>query len=240
MVGMNAPSERGSRKAHLSLQTTEPTSFGSGFISGLLSAILGIAGFGAVLCLRFPEYLSYEPLRVVYERGGFRAVVHIVLVASFLLGTASAFLRANKALALTGVGFTLLDSASATIDPLAYEWLDQWLAEGRHQVHVVAMHIPPLDPDGERNGAFASRSEASMLLAKLAAGGVDLTLYGHLHSFYAFGNGGIPAYISGGGGAIPERLDSVGRHFLVIDVDPGAPGEDGRVLSVGIVRVDPT
>jgi lathosterol oxidase len=82
-------------------------SFGSGFISGLLSAILGIAGFGAVLCLRFPQYLSYAPLQVMYSRGEFRAVVHIVLIASFLLGTASAFLRANKALALTGVGLTL-------------------------------------------------------------------------------------------------------------------------------------
>ena len=85
-------------------------SLGSGFISGLLSAILGIAGFGAVLCLRFPEYLSYAPLQVVYSRGEFRAVVHIILLASFLLGTTSAFLRANKALALTGVGFTLAAS----------------------------------------------------------------------------------------------------------------------------------
>jgi sterol desaturase/sphingolipid hydroxylase (fatty acid hydroxylase superfamily) len=110
MVGMNAPSGRGAHKAHLSLETSEPLSFGSGFISGLLSAILGIAGFGAVLCMRFPEYLSYQPLQVVYSRGEFRAGVHIVLVASFVLGTASAFLRANKALALTGVGFTLVAS----------------------------------------------------------------------------------------------------------------------------------
>jgi sterol desaturase/sphingolipid hydroxylase (fatty acid hydroxylase superfamily) len=107
MVGMTALPGGRPRKAHLSLETAEPISFGSGFISGLLSAVLGIAGFGAVLCLRFPQYLSYAPLQVMYSRGEFRAVVHIILVASFLLGTASAFLRANKALALTGVGFTL-------------------------------------------------------------------------------------------------------------------------------------
>lgn len=94
----------------LSIETTEPMSFGSGFISGLLSAILGIAGFGAVICVRFPEYLSYEPLRVAYSRGEFRAAVPIILVASFVLGTVSAFLRANKALALTGVGLTLAAS----------------------------------------------------------------------------------------------------------------------------------
>ena len=114
------------------------------------------------------------------------------------------------------------------------DWLDGWLAAGRGNVHVVGMHIPPLDPSGIRNGAFASRGEASKLLAKLAAGGVDLTLYGHVHSYYAFENAGIPAYVSGGGGSIPERFDGMGRHYLVVDVDPGA----GRVLSVGVVRID--
>ena len=94
-------------KAHLSLETTEPTPFGSGFISGLLSAILGIAGFGAVLCLRFPEYLTHAALRPLYSLEYLRAIIHITLVASFLLGSVSAFLRANKTLAVTGIGFTL-------------------------------------------------------------------------------------------------------------------------------------
>lgn len=147
--------------------------------------------------------------------------------------------RGSFRFAFRGVQFTLLDSASATIDPLVYDWLDGWLAQARDRVHVVTMHIPPIDPVGTRNGSFASRAEASKLLAMLAAGRVDLTLYGHVHSFYAFANGGIPAYISGGGGAIPERLDGVGRHFLVVDVDPGPIGAEGRVLSVGLVRVDP-
>ncbi len=59
----------GSRRAHLSLETTEPMSFGYGFISGLLSALLGIAGFGAVLCLRFPQYLTAAELRPLYSLG---------------------------------------------------------------------------------------------------------------------------------------------------------------------------
>jgi len=95
------------RPAHLSLETTEPAALGSGFASGLLSALLGISGFGAVLCLRFPEYLTFADLRQFYALGYVRAIVHVTLVASFLLGTVSAFLRANKALALIGIGFTL-------------------------------------------------------------------------------------------------------------------------------------
>lgn len=99
------------RKAHLSIETTEPMAFGYGFISGLLSAILGMSGLALVLCLRFPDYFTYAELRAFYSfySGGYlRAIVHVVLVASFLLGSASAVLRANKALALTGIGFTLV------------------------------------------------------------------------------------------------------------------------------------
>lgn len=143
------------------------------------------------------------------------------------------FGRGNFQFGFQGVTFTLLDSASATIDPIVYDWLDGWLAHGRGGVHVVAMHIPPLDPTGVRNGAFASRAEAAKLLGLLARGGVDLTLYGHIHSFYAFENAGIPAYISGGGGAVPERFDDMGRHFLVVDAD-AVRGIQG----VRVVRVD--
>jgi sterol desaturase/sphingolipid hydroxylase (fatty acid hydroxylase superfamily) len=92
---------------HVALETTEPTSFGYGFISGLLSAVLGIAGFGIVLTLRFPQYLGYSELRPLHSLDYLRAGIHITLVASFLLGSVSAFLRTNKALALTGTGFTL-------------------------------------------------------------------------------------------------------------------------------------
>ncbi len=131
------------------------------------------------------------------------------------------------------ITFTLLDSASATLDPIVYGWLDGWLARARDSVHVVGMHIPPLDPIGVRNGAFASRAEAAKFLTMLAEGRVDLTLYGHIHSFYAFDNAGIPAYISGGGGAIPERFDDMGRHFLVVDAAP-----DAGIQGVRVVRVD--
>lgn len=141
--------------------------------------------------------------------------------------------RGSFSFAFRGVRFTLLDSASATIDPIVFDWLDEWLAAGANQAHVVAMHIPPLDPVGVRNGAFASRNEAARLLGSLANAGVDLTLYGHIHSYYHFENAGIPAHVSGGGGAIPERFDDMGRHFLVVDADPAQ-----QRLDVQVVRVD--
>jgi len=143
------------------------------------------------------------------------------------------FGRGSQSFAYKGVRFSLIDSASATLDPIVFGWLDDWLTLGAGQLHVVAMHIPPLDPIGVRNGAFASRNEAAKLLARLAAAGVDLTLYGHIHSYYHFDNAGIPAFISGGGGAIPEKFDNIGRHFLIVDADPLA-----QRFEVRVVRVD--
>lgn len=143
------------------------------------------------------------------------------------------FGRGSQSFEYRGVRFTLLDSASATIDPIVFDWLDEWLAAGADQAHVVAMHIPPIDPVGVRNGAFANRNEAAKLLGRLAAADVDLTLYGHIHSYYHFENAGMPAHISGGGGAIPEKFDDIGRHFLVVDADPAT-----QRLDVRVVRVD--
>lgn len=143
------------------------------------------------------------------------------------------FGRGNYSFHFRNVQFSMLDSASATIDPLAYSWLDGWLDDSRDKLHVVTMHIAPIDPVGARNGSFASRAEADKLLMKLANGGVDLTLYGHVHSFYAFENAAIPAYISGGGGAIPERMDGIGRHFLTVDVS-----SPSKIEQVAVVRVD--
>jgi predicted phosphodiesterase len=142
--------------------------------------------------------------------------------------------RGNFRFVFRGVQFTLLDSASATIDPLAYSWLDRWLYEGLSRVNIFAMHIPALDPVGTRNGAFGSRNEAGKLLSSLHAGNVALTLYGHIHSFYQYENGGIQAFISGGGGALPERGDGYGRHYMLIDV-----GAEAGIVSTKRVEIDP-
>lgn len=120
------------------------------------------------------------------------------------------------------VDFTLIDSGNASIDPKAYDRLQTWLDEGRERVHVFGTHFPPFDPIGGRNASFRSRNEGAKLLARLAEANVDLTIYGHIHSFYEYQNAGIPAYVSGGGGALPELYEGIGRHFLAISVDPHA------------------
>jgi predicted phosphodiesterase len=133
-----------------------------------------------------------------------------------------------------GAHFTLVDSASATLDPWVYDRLDDWLDVARDEVHVLATHYPPFDPIGVRQGGFRSRKEAGKLFSLLAGGGVDTLFAGHIHSYYAFEVSGIPVYISGGGGADPkELLDGIDRHYLTVDVTPGL-----RIEQVGVVRID--
>ena len=59
--------------------------------------------------------LTYAELRSFYSLGYLRAIIHVILVASFLFGSISALLRANKALALTGIGLTLAGDQSLRI-----------------------------------------------------------------------------------------------------------------------------
>ena len=131
------------------------------------------------------------------------------------------------------VAFSFIDSGNGGIHPTVGDRLQRALDEHRDRIHLVGTHYPPFDPIGVRSGSFRSRKEAAAFLARLADGRVDTTFYGHIHSFYAYENAGIPAYISGGGGASPERWDGIGRHFLVLTINPNEGSTE-----VGLVRVD--
>ena len=108
---MNDPAEEQRRRAYLSLRTQEPTSFGHGFISGLASALIGIAVLGVVLSARFPGRLAAAELQPLYASGALRPALAIALLAAFVLGAIAALLRANKALASIGLGCTLAAAA---------------------------------------------------------------------------------------------------------------------------------
>lgn len=77
--------------------------FGNGWISGAASIALGTMGFGAVLCLLFPEALTTPELRALYPMGLVRGLIEAVIVGGFLLGVVSVVLRRSKWLGLTGI-----------------------------------------------------------------------------------------------------------------------------------------
>jgi lathosterol oxidase len=88
--------------------TDEPTHFGSGWISGVLSVFLGGLGLGGVLCLHFPALLTTAELRAVYPLPFVRALIQVLLVGAFSLGVISATLRRRKVLGLTGAGLAVM------------------------------------------------------------------------------------------------------------------------------------
>jgi predicted phosphodiesterase len=144
----------------------------------------------------------------------------------------SYFGRVNVHFHYHDVAFTLADSASAAFARPTLDLLGEWLDEDRERIHVLATHYPLVDPIGVRNGSFASRAEAHHALSLFARANLDLLLHGHIHSYYSYEAAGIPSYIAGGGGAIPERFDDVGRHFLVVEVGKS------KVRRVTMVPVD--
>ena len=98
----------------------DPSHFGTGWWSGVLSAFFGILAFGAVVCLHFPRFLSSPELRPYYPMDLMRLLIQGVIVGAILFGVISAMLRRKKVLALTGMAFalgaTLLGGASVPIN----------------------------------------------------------------------------------------------------------------------------
>src|SRR5262245_31423029 len=84
---------------------------GSGWISGTIALVLGILGLGAVLCLRYPQLLTVPEARSVYSEGLIRLLVHLVLIAAFVLGIVSIILRRQKVLGFTAITLVFLSVA---------------------------------------------------------------------------------------------------------------------------------
>jgi lathosterol oxidase len=91
----------------LSLRSFEPKHFGTGWMSGVASAALGLLGLGAVFCFHYPSILTVPELRSLYPLPYIRALLHLVLVGAFALGVVSVCLRQNKALGAAGITATL-------------------------------------------------------------------------------------------------------------------------------------
>jgi sterol desaturase/sphingolipid hydroxylase (fatty acid hydroxylase superfamily) len=82
--------------------------FGSGWISGVLGFVLGVAGFLFVLSLRAPGLFSMTELRGLQDNIYLRAGLHFMLLAAFGLSALSLALRPGKLLGTCGVVATLL------------------------------------------------------------------------------------------------------------------------------------
>src|SRR5207248_9581333 len=90
--------------------------FGSGWFAGFFALLLAIAGFCLVAALRWPGWFATPELARLQAYSGFRAAVHLVLLASYGLALLSLLLRRSKVLGFTalavGIAAALLGGAN--------------------------------------------------------------------------------------------------------------------------------
>jgi sterol desaturase/sphingolipid hydroxylase (fatty acid hydroxylase superfamily) len=90
--------------------------FGSGWLSGFFALLFAVVGFGLVIALRFPEWFATPEMAILKNWGGFRGIVHLVLLASYALALLSLLLRPRKVLGATalaiGVAAALIGGAN--------------------------------------------------------------------------------------------------------------------------------
>ncbi|MEO5705913.1 MAG: sterol desaturase family protein [Alteraurantiacibacter sp.] len=99
--------------------------FGSGWLAGFFGLLLALSGLAMVVALRFPAWFAMPELAVVRDWGGFRGVLHLILLAGYALSLLSLVLRSRKVLGLTGLLVALAASLLGGSSAEAAE-VDSW------------------------------------------------------------------------------------------------------------------
>ena len=82
--------------------------FGSGWTSGVLGLVLGLAGLALVISLRAPGEFSMPEVRALHDHRWFRFIIHALLLLAFGFSALSVALRRGKILGTLGVAVTLI------------------------------------------------------------------------------------------------------------------------------------
>ncbi|MEH6546762.1 MAG: sterol desaturase family protein [Sneathiella sp.] len=80
----------------------ERLKMGEGYISGYLSILFSLTSLGAVLCFRFPEFLTTPEFRVAYPLDTVRGVLLLCLIMGYIFAFVSVCLSRQPKLALSG------------------------------------------------------------------------------------------------------------------------------------------
>ena len=137
-----------------------------------------------------------------------------------LLGPLRGVIDVSDSEAEVAFRLILLDTAEGTMSSRAFGDLESWLSKvGAPVTRLVAMHVPPFDPNGYRGMGFSSRREALRLMGALHRGAVGTAFSGHLATYAEQTLATTRFFHSGGGGAPMESDDGFPFHFLVVSVN---------------------
>lgn len=81
--------------------------FGSGWTSGVLGLVLGLAGLLLVVSLRAPGTFAMPEIQALHAHTGFRIAVHAILLLAFGFAALSLALRDERILGTVGVTLTM-------------------------------------------------------------------------------------------------------------------------------------
>jgi sterol desaturase/sphingolipid hydroxylase (fatty acid hydroxylase superfamily) len=97
----------------------EARGFGTGWFSGFFAIVLAVVGLCFVAALRWPEWFAMPELVVVRDWSGFRALVHITILAAYALALISLLLRPRKSIGMTALVIALAASilGGASVQP---------------------------------------------------------------------------------------------------------------------------
>src|SRR5947209_2717797 len=91
--------------------------FGSGWISGVLGFVLGVAALLLMITMRVPGMFSVPQIQLLHENHFFRAGLFVCLLAAFVMSLLSMILRKKKILPITGLIATLLAALIGGTNP---------------------------------------------------------------------------------------------------------------------------
>ncbi len=91
--------------------------FGTGWISGVLALILGVAALAATVCMVFPDVSTTPQLRGAYASVPVVLLVHGLLLLSFCLAFLSLALRTTRALGFAAIFVVVASSFIGSLQP---------------------------------------------------------------------------------------------------------------------------
>ncbi len=103
-------------------------------------------------------------------------------------------------------------------------------------IRLIFSYTPLFDEYGTRNNAFASKAEAASLLSLLIKSGINAIFSGRARDYSKFSMGGIPMYITGGGGAEMSSFSKHKHHWLLIDIPDAYTTPDADKMSVNVIE----
>lgn len=128
------------------------------------------------------------------------------------------------------VHLAVANSTSGHLSEGQLEWLDRDLAATDQPVKMVAIHYPPIDPDGSADILYSGREEFLSLMVKHE---VAYVFSGHIHAYSQTEQDGTTYVITAGAGAplYTEGHPNAFYHYVQVWVE-------GTRVRTEVVRID--